>query len=156
MPGGVSRDVRPLDDPDDMVSKESVPCSSELDTSGGKGGTTSAGASRPFLVVAEADREPRLNRPFALGADATRRMKREAEAPMDLGESGPPAPRDLEGVVGVWKEPWDGSAVSGLLRGEFGVRERAVRCRSDLVYARVLAEGPTESASADFGCCCWW
>jgi hypothetical protein len=58
----------------------------------GRGGTGSPGARRPFLVgdvCTDAVRFPDENRPFALGADATRRMKRLAEAPTPLGESGP-------------------------------------------------------------------
>lgn len=81
--------MRPLDDPDETVSREdSCPWSDELETSGGRGGTVSAGARSPFLVVAD-EREPMEKSPFALGAEATRRMKREALAPTDLGLRGP-------------------------------------------------------------------
>lgn len=52
------------------------------------GGTTSAGASKPFLVGA-ADREPDKKRCFAFGAEATRRMKRVADAPIARGDNGP-------------------------------------------------------------------
>lgn len=96
--GGLEGKDRPLDDPDDTVSRESV-CSSEFDPIDPSGGTMSAGASSPFFVV-KVVREPRLKRPLALGADATRRMKREAEAPIDLGDSGPLV-HDLDGVPGL-------------------------------------------------------
>jgi len=78
----------------------------ELD-SVGSGGTESDGASRPFFVV---DREPRLKRPFALGADATLRMKREAEAPTAFGLRGPLV-LDRDGVGRAPKEGCDGAAV---------------------------------------------
>jgi len=57
-----------------------------LQTSGGSGGTSS-GASIPFFVL-DPDRDPRVNSPFALGADATRRINLEADAPIALGLSG--------------------------------------------------------------------
>lgn len=87
---------RPLDDAEETVSSEFAPCSSC-----GIGGITSAGASSPFFVVVpDADREPSEKRPFAFGADATRRIKREAFWPMILGESGP-GREDGGGVVGA-------------------------------------------------------
>lgn len=55
---------------------------------GGKGGTHSIGDKRPFFVVADGDREAIENRPFALGAEATRRKNREAVALTDLGLRG--------------------------------------------------------------------
>lgn len=58
----------------------------------------SAGAKNPFLV-AGIDFEPMENRPLALGAEATRRMNREAVAPIDLGLN-VPFVRDL-GKLGV-------------------------------------------------------
>jgi hypothetical protein len=115
LPEGDNRVGCPLDDPDDMVSIEFAPCSRELDTNDGTGGTMSAGANRPFLVVAECERELSENSPFAFGADATRRINRVAEAPTDLGESGPLFDRDLEGVFGLVKEDWEGCAVSALV-----------------------------------------
>jgi hypothetical protein len=45
------------------------------------------GAKKPFLVVA-GEREFEVNKPFAFGADATRRMNLEAEALIALGLSG--------------------------------------------------------------------
>jgi len=149
--GGIGRDVRPLDDPEDMVSSESVPCSKEFDTRDGSGGTTSAGANIPFFVVA-VDRELKENSPLALGADATRRMKRDAEAPTDLGERAAFV-RDLEGVVGLVNDACDGSAVSGIARGCVGLRDKFIRCLSDLVCVRGREEGPADSASVDLGCC---
>lgn len=98
----------------------------------------SAGARKPFFVVAD-EREPIENRPFAFGADATRRRKREADAETDLGLNGPFV-RDLEGVVGVGNEGWDGSAVKGLfLDGVVGAKDcfRAFGlARSDFVCCR--------------------
>jgi len=88
----VGRDVSPLEEPEDRVSSESVPFSNELDITLGSGGTGAAGASNPFLVVDEDKREFNENKPFALGADATRRMKRDAEAPIDLGDLGDDGP----------------------------------------------------------------
>jgi len=136
---------RPLDEPEDTVSSESVPSSSEVDA---RGGTASDGASRPFFVV-EADREPRENNPLTLGAEATRRMKRVAEAPIALGDSGP-FPFGLEGVAGVRNKACDGLAVSGLACGELGLCERFILCFSDSVCIRVLLKAPIESASVDF------
>lgn len=97
----VARDVRPRDEPEEIVSRESVPFSRELEIKLGTGGIGS-GASKPFFVV-EVEREPIENRPLALGAEATLRMKREADAPIDLGVR-PPVGRDLDGVVGVVNE----------------------------------------------------
>jgi hypothetical protein len=98
--GCVTRDFCPLEEQEDIVSSESVPCSIELQI-GGRRGEIVSGAKNPFFVAVE-DFEPMENRPLALGAEATRRMKREAVAPIDLGLSGPFV-RDLEkvGVVVV-------------------------------------------------------
>jgi hypothetical protein len=141
-------DGRPLDEPEDIVSNESVPFSIELDPRDGIGGTASDGANSPFLVV-DADLEPRENKPLAFGAEATRRMKRVAEAPIALGDS-EPFGFGFEGVVGVRNEAWDGSAVSGFARGELGLRERLILCFSDFVCICVLPKAPVESASVDF------
>ena len=86
--GRIARDICPLEEPEDMVSSESVPCSIELEIGGRRGEIGSAGANNPFLVAGE-DFEPMENRPLALGAEATLRMKREAVAPIDLGLNGP-------------------------------------------------------------------
>ena len=94
--GFIARDICPLDEPEDMVSNESVPCSIELEISGRRGGIVSAGANSPFLVAGD-DLEPMENRPLALGAEATRRMNREAVALIDLGLNGPFV-RDLREV----------------------------------------------------------
>ena len=117
-----------------MVSSESFPCSNE-DEIEGIGGNDSTGAKKPFFVV---DLEPRLNRPFALGADATRRRNREAEDPTDLGLRGLFV-RDRDGVGGglndVWEEMWG-----------FDLEEPGVRAElydillSEWVYARALEE----------------
>lgn len=47
----------------------------------------SKGASNPFFVE-DPDRDPRVKSPFALGAEATRRMNLEAVAPIAFGLSG--------------------------------------------------------------------
>jgi hypothetical protein len=82
------RVIRPRQELEESVSKESVPSFSPL--TGGNGGSDSTGASMPFLViVAEEEREPVLNRFFAFGAEATRRIKRVADAPMPIfGDAG--------------------------------------------------------------------
>ena len=79
-----------------MVSSESFPCSNE-DEIEGIGGNDSTGAKTPFFVV---DLEPKLKKPLALGAEATRRRNREAEDPTDLGLRGLFVP-DRDGV-GEW------------------------------------------------------
>lgn len=138
-PGDPSgRDKRSRDEPEEIVSRESVPCSTD---DIGRGGAVSAGARRPFLVVADAEREVRLNRPLAFGADATRRMKREAVAPTDFGVNGPG--REEEAATG--KEVCEGPAVRDFELP--GTRESAVLCFSDLVRGRDLAG--EESASTE-------
>lgn len=94
--GCTARDIRPLEEPEEMVSSESAPCSIELEIGGGRGGLVPTGANKPFLVAGE-DLE---NRALALGAEATRRMNREAVALIDLGLN--PFALDLE-KVGVVK-----------------------------------------------------
>lgn len=104
----VWRDGVPRDDTEERVSSEFVPCS-EFDS--GIGGTMSPGESSPFFVIALwFERPPSAKRPFAFGADATRRIKRDALAPIAFGESGPPK---RDGVVGVggMNEYWDELAV---------------------------------------------
>jgi hypothetical protein len=147
--GGVGLDIRPLEDPEDTVSRESVPFSRELDTRAGIGGTASAGARNPFLVAGE--RDPSMKRPLAFGAEATRRMKREAEAPTDFGVRGVFV-RDLDGVGGEGTAGCEGLAVSGTTLAEFALRDRFIRCLSDLVGVLDFAEGVAESASLDSGC----
>lgn len=93
-----------------MVSSESSPYSEMLDGPPGTGGITSAGASKPFLVGA-ADREPDKKRCLAFGAEATRRMKRVAEAPIARGDSGPERLAEGPCPNGSTKDCWDGSAV---------------------------------------------
>lgn len=96
------RDRRPLDDIEDTVSREFVSFSelfADSCTVAGMDGIPSPGAKSPFLVVVpDAEREPSEKRFFALGAEATRRIKREAFWPMDLGERGPD--RDVLGDAG--------------------------------------------------------
>jgi hypothetical protein len=94
----IARDICPLEEPEDIVSSESVPCSIELEIEGRRGEIVSPGANNPFLVAGE-DFEPIENRALALGAEATRLMNREAVAPIDLGLN-VPFVRDL-GKVGV-------------------------------------------------------
>ena len=132
--------ARPLEEPEEMVSSESVPCSIELEMRGGRGGMVSAGANNPFLVVACL--EPMENSPLALGAEATRRMNREALAPIDLGLNGPFG-RDLGGVCGETRnDDCEGFVVCGLslCKAAFG------RVLSDLVCCR-----DRDEASIDFG-----
>lgn len=62
-------------------------------------------------MVAVLLREPRWKRPFAFGADATRRINRVAFAPMALGDSGPV--RECGGGVGDANDICDACAVSG-------------------------------------------
>lgn len=107
-----------------------MPCSKELDTRAGRGGTASAGARNPFFVTGE--RDPNVKRPLAFGAEATRRMKREAEAPTDFGVRGLFV-RDLDGVDGARNAGCEGLAVSGTTLAEFAFRDRFIRCFSDLV-----------------------
>ena len=99
---------RPLEDVDDTVSSE-LPSWSDCGTEG----IISPGASRPFFVVAPeaAEREPRVKRPLALGADATRRMNLVALAPIALGDNGPE--RDADGGVCCAKDICDALAVNG-------------------------------------------
>ena len=80
------RGGRPRDEEDEIVSNESVPCSTC-----GIGGRGSPGESNPFLVVVVGgDRcEPSEKRFFAFGADATRRINRDAPALIALGDNGP-------------------------------------------------------------------
>lgn len=131
--GCIARDICPLEEPEDMVSSESVPCSIELEIEGRSGEIGSAGANSPFLVAGE-DFEPMENRPLALGAEATRRMNREAEAPIDLGLNGPFA-RDL-GKVGVVVDA--GYNNCGLFPAGGFIRDRFVigRVFSDFVCCR--------------------
>lgn len=141
-------DGRPLDESEDIVSRESAPWSREVDANDGMGGTASEGANRPFFVV-EADREPMENKPLTFGAEATRRMKRVAEAPIDLGDSAPFA-FGFEGVVGLTNEACEGSAVSGFACGEWGLCGRFILCFSDFVCVRILPKASIESASVYF------
>lgn len=58
-----------------------------------------------------AEREPNENRPFAFGADATRRINRVALAPIALGDRG--LARDADGGEGGEKDICDAFAVCG-------------------------------------------
>jgi hypothetical protein len=86
----------------------------------GIGGTISAGERRPFFVALwdRLCRASRVKRFLVLGAEATRRINRDALADMLRGDSGPP----VRG--GVWEAPndcWDELAVcvDGVLRTVF-------------------------------------
>jgi hypothetical protein len=95
----------------------------------------------PFLVV-EDDRELEKS-PLALGAEATRRMKRVAEAPIAFGDSGPEREEDCAEKVDC-----EGAAVKGFERtAVLGLRERG--CFSDFGRDLDLDEAATESASTD-------
>lgn len=107
----------------------------------------SPGASRPFFVGApEAEREPRLKRPLALGADATRRIKRVALAPIALGDNGPE--READGGAGCAKDICDALAVSGTLdlpwRGLSDLdfeRDRVVSCSLTVSLPPAISDG---------------
>jgi hypothetical protein len=100
-------------------------------------------------VVAYDDLEPMEKRPFAFGAEATRRINRDADALTDFGLSGPfVRERDGVGRLGTC----EGSAVSGTIRGEGGSRVLLGRVRSDLVCCRDRLRVAAERASGDFGC----
>ena len=82
------RGARFEDDAEETVSMElalSPDLWIEVVLPGTVAGIIAAGARRPFLVATVEFREPRLKRPFALGADATRLMRRDAVAPTDRG-----------------------------------------------------------------------
>lgn len=104
----VGRVGRPREDPDDIVSSESVPgsvpCSEDVVGGiAGTGGTSSAGARNPFFVVEDRFGEKRS---LALGAEATRRINR-GSAPIDLGDLGPPCRFPDGGERGL-KDVWEG------------------------------------------------
>jgi hypothetical protein len=107
----VGRVERPRDEPEDEVSKESVPrsvpCSDDVvEGITGTGGTFSVGASSPFLIVVEPDRSFGEKRSLALGADATRRINR-GNAPIDLEDGG----RCTDGGERGLNDDWEGLAV---------------------------------------------
>jgi hypothetical protein len=81
------RGARFEDDTDETVSIELVPSPVgghvAIPPSGTVGGTIVAGDKSPFFVVTVDCREPRLKRPLAFGADATRLIRRDAVAPME-------------------------------------------------------------------------
>lgn len=75
-----ARGARLEDEAEDTVSMELVPspdlvCDVDMPLLG-----TVVGVKSPFFVAADDWREPRLKSPFALGADATRLMRRDAVA----------------------------------------------------------------------------
>lgn len=84
------RGARFEDEAEETVSIELAPSPDagmviETPLPGAVAGIIAAGARRPFLVATVDCREPRLKRPFALGADATRLIRRDAVAPTDRG-----------------------------------------------------------------------
>jgi len=80
-----ARGARLEDEAEDTVSMELVP-SPDLECEVDKpllctiAGVMAPGAKSPFFVATDDCREPRLKSPFAFGADATRRMRRDAVA----------------------------------------------------------------------------
>lgn len=152
--GGANIPFGDFDEDEDIVSRESVPCS-ELGAKGGTGGMISAGARKPFFVVAD-EREPEKNKPFAFGAEATRRMNLEAEAPIALGLKGSPV-RERDGVGGgTWEgggdDGWGVWFVVALPRGEPVLFENAILCLSVLACGRGFPRGLNgESTSVDWG-----
>lgn len=137
------RGDRPCDEVDDTVSIELVPFSDTVVGTpfAGIDGLAFAGARKPFLVVVPDD--CLLKRPLALGADATRRMNRVADAPIARGDRGPP---DFAAVTG----PGRGNDVFDALDG--GSRWLLDVCRafSDFVRDRDWGCGARD-ASVD-GC----
>jgi hypothetical protein len=80
-----ARGARLEDDADDTVSIELVPSpdvvwDADMPPLDPAAGAVAAGAKSPFLVATDDWREPRLKRPFAFGADATRLIRRDAVA----------------------------------------------------------------------------
>ena len=79
------RTGREREEPDEVVSNESVPgsvpCSDDVVGNAGTGGISSDGARKPFLVVVDDRLGEKIS--FAFGADATRLIKR-GSTPMDL------------------------------------------------------------------------
>lgn len=114
----------PCEDVDDTVSMELLPVS---DTTG-TGGIAFDGARKPFFVV-EAEPCFMLKRPLALGADATRRMKRVADALTERGDNGPPE-RDV--VAGAGRGKTEVDALAGGSRSTWDV----CRAFSDFVRVR--------------------
>jgi hypothetical protein len=86
----------------DAVLSTEAPSSIEV-LKVGSGGTVSDGDKSPFLVGV--DFAPTEKRPLALGADATLRRNREAEAPTAFGVRGRLRDRDGGGPL---KEDWEG------------------------------------------------
>lgn len=84
-----ARGARFEDDADDTVSIELVPSPDVVWEEVGVPPFDAAvefitaGAKSPFFVTIDDCREPRLKSPFALGADATRLMRRDAVAPIE-------------------------------------------------------------------------
>ena len=131
---------RPLDDAEDTVSSDVL-----LSSLCGIEGITSAGASSPFLVVVPVDREPSEKRPFAFGAEATRRIKRVAFAPNVRGDSGPE--REVAGgVVGV-KPICVAFALCGVLDLPCG------RNFSTFGFGRVFSSASSMVLMPSPGCC---
>lgn len=134
----MGRDERPLDEPEDKVSNESVPSSvpcSDDEFAGiiGMGGMFSVGANSPFFIVVEVVRDFGEKRSLAFGADATRRINR-GSAPIDLDDC-KPIGRCADGGGRGLKEDCEGFAVWDPLCGD---RPSAARCEcfSDLVRVR--------------------
>src|SRR6266404_1965581 len=89
-PPRVVRRARCEDDAEETVSIELASSFDEVLSDGtplvgAVAGTIATGAKSPFLVATDDCREPRLKRAFALGAEATRLIRRDAVAPTDRG-----------------------------------------------------------------------
>jgi hypothetical protein len=137
---------RPLDEPDDKVSSESVP--SKESVIAGTGGICSAGANMPFFVV-EADRDPDEKSPFAFGADATLRMNLVADVPIPLGDNGVVGCRTVDGDEGLRSENCAGGKVLDFC----GDRGSVKGSLSDFVRFRDLLILGVAKETASFE---WW
>lgn len=150
----MGRVERPRDEPDDAVSKESVPNSvpwsdDVVEGITGTGGTFSAGANSPFLIVVDADRDFGEKRSLALGADATRRINR-GNAPIDL-EGGRPPCRCADGGERGLNDDCEGLAVWGTPCAGRPFTARWA-CFSDFVRDRDVGR-PADRTSVESGCC---
>jgi hypothetical protein len=123
------------DSEDDTVSREFVP-GSELPDGGG---AESAGARNPFFVVDVGILGLEWNKPLALGAEATRRINRDAEAVIAFGDIGPPPVLGDDAKGGTGGAPLDCVGVAGSTRDADFLDNVAARGGfSDLVRDRGL------------------
>lgn len=93
-----------------------------MDDELGRGGTDSTGERKPFLVEDDRERPAGAKRPFAFGADATRRRNFAADAFVDFAGGGRAVVPLRWGTRGgeTLKDCCDGCAVCGV-SGEVGI-----------------------------------